>query len=161
MFKKLIIAAVLFTGLMSCGKSKSGFKYSQDIVAKERSLQPDINATESKVKEFAMNNQYDSIGVAGAHMEEVVQKKIDEINKMPLPNAKGASEFKAAVLRYFDYIKSMYSAYKQLGKAETDEARTAELENIQKLANDKNEVITDMQKAQRKYADDNGFKIEN
>ncbi len=161
MFKKIIIAAILFAGLASCGKSKSGFKYSQDIVAKERSLQPDINATETKVEKFAMSGQYDSIAAAGAHMEEVVQKKIDEINKMPLPGAKGASDFKAAVMRYFAYIKSMYTAYKDWGSASTDEVRSAELEDIQKLVDGKNEVITDMQKAQKKYAEDNGFKIEN
>ncbi len=152
--------AVLFTALVSC-KSKGAYNYSQDIVAKERSLTPDIEATESKVGAYISAGNYDSIVVAGEKMEKLVQTKIDEINAMKMPKAKGVEAFKAATLRYFNYIKSIYTTYKEMGKAPTDEARQEVVNNLQKLVDEKQTIIDDMQKAQRSYADDNGFKVEN
>src|SRR5688572_1131035 len=99
MLKKVIIAAIFFTGLISCDtKSKSGFKYSEDLVAIEKSLVPDIEATETKVEQFANSGDYDSVVAAATRMESLVQKKIDEIEKKPLPKAKGTDAFKASVL---------------------------------------------------------------
>ncbi|MBK9568756.1 MAG: hypothetical protein IPO53_01690 [Chitinophagaceae bacterium] len=49
MFKKLLLIALLFTGLVAC-KSKGAFNYSQTIVAKEKSLEPEIRATEKMSK---------------------------------------------------------------------------------------------------------------
>jgi hypothetical protein len=157
--KKLLLVAVLFTALVSC-KSKGAFNYSQDIVAKERSLTPDIEATESKVGSFVTAGNYDSIVVAGENMEKKVQAKIDEINAMKMPKAKEVDQFKAATLRYFNYIKSIYTTYKELGKAPTDEARQEVVATLQKLVDEKQAVIDEMQKAQRSYADANGFKVE-
>jgi len=137
MLRKVIIAAILFTGILSCGKSKSGFKYSEELVAIEKSLAPDIEATETKVERFATNGEYDSVVAAATRMESLVQKKIDEIDKKPLPKAKGVEDFKAAVMRYFGYIKSMYTAYKKWGAAATEEERQAELDAMQKLVEEK------------------------
>lgn len=160
MLKKLLLVAVLFTSLLGC-KSKSAYNYSQDIVAKERSLTPDIEATERKVTNYVTYQQYDSIVVAAETMEKLVQKKIDEINAMKVPSAKKAAEFKAATLKYFGYIKSIYTTYKQLGMAQTDEKRQEVVEELQKIVDQKQTVISDMQTAQRAYADANGFKVEN
>jgi hypothetical protein len=160
MFKKIFIVAIVATTITACGKSKSGFKYSQDVVAKERSLQPDIERTEGNVSRYVTMEQYDSIAYAGKQMEDIVQNKIEEIEKMPVPNAKGAADFKAAIMRYFAYIKSMYTGYKNWGSAPTPEERDAKLEDIKKLVQDKDDAISEMQAAQKKYADDNGFKIE-
>lgn len=159
MLKKLLLVAVLFAALVSC-KSKGAYNYSQDIVAKERSLTPDIEATESKVTKFVTDGTYDSIVVAAEKMEKMVQVKIDEIDAMKVPKAKEVDNFKAATLRYFRYIKSIYTTYKELGKATTEEGRQAVVENLQKLVDEKTAVITEMQKAQRSYAEANGFKVE-
>ena len=51
MLKQIVIAALLFAGLSGC-KSKSAFKYSENIIAKEKSLLPDISATEKKVEKY-------------------------------------------------------------------------------------------------------------
>ncbi|MEO7925049.1 MAG: hypothetical protein ABIR30_15310 [Chitinophagaceae bacterium] len=160
MLKKLLLAAVLFTSIAGC-KSKSAYNYSQDIVKKERSLTPDIEATERKVTNYVTAGQYDSIVVAAESMEKLVQKKIDEINALKVPSAKKAAEFKAATLKYFNYIKSIYTTYKLLGKAETDEKRQEVVADLQKIVDEKQTVINDMQTAQRAYADANGFKVEN
>jgi len=54
----------------------------------------------------------------------------------------------------------LYTNYKKWGNAETAEERDAIVLAIQKLVRDKEKVITEMQAAQRKYADVNGFKLE-
>jgi len=158
MAKKLFFIALLFTGLVAC-KSKSAYKYSEDIVTKERSLTTPIETTEDKVEKYIAARQYDSIAIAGEDMEKLVQQKIDEINSMPVPDAEGADDFKTASIRYFKYIKSLYTGYKNLGEAETEEARQEVVDELQKLVKDKPSVISDMQAAQRKYADANGFKV--
>ena len=160
MIKNVLLIGIVVTGLMSC-KSKSAYNYSQDIVAKERSLGPQITITEDKVGKFLGAEQFDSVAAAGERMEKLVQQKIDEINAMKVPNAKEAGTFKEATLKYFQYIKSIYTGYKELGKASTAEQRETLTKDLQDVAGKKEEVISAMQQAQKKYASANGFKVEN
>ena len=160
MLRKLIIFATLVAGLAACkSKSKAAYNYSSDIVAKENSLRPEVRATESNVTKYYEAEQYDSIAVAGENMESLVQKTIDEINAMPVPKAKEADNFKAAVIRYFTFIKSLYTDYKEFGRASTDEKRQELMLDIQKIVSQKQGHLDEMQKAQRKYAEANGFKV--
>ena len=160
MLKKLLFAVVLFSGLAGC-KSKSAFDYSQNFVKKEQSLLPDINSTEANVKRYAALEQYDSIAVAGERMEKLVDAKLKEIKDEAAPDAKEAENFKEAGIRYFSYIKSMYTSYKNFGSAGSPEARATEMQKLQELVNNKAAAIADMQRVQKKYADANGFKLEN
>jgi hypothetical protein len=159
MLKNLFIITVLITSLAAC-KSKSAFKYSEDIVAKERSLTSEIQSTETKVGNYITANHYDSVAVAGERMEKLVQQKIDEIDAMPVPKAEEADNFKAATLRYFKYIKSLYTSYKDLGNAQTDEGRQDVISVLKKLVADKSTVLKEMQGAQARYAKANGFKVQ-
>lgn len=158
MFKKLFFIALLFTGLVAC-KSKGAYNYSESIVAKEKSLEPEIQATEKNVEKYLTASQYDSVAIAGERMEKLVQQKIDEINALSVPKAKDVDNFKAATIRYFNFIKSMYAGYKNLGKAATEEDRQQVIADLQKLVGEKQAVVDEMQKAQKKYADANGFKV--
>lgn len=159
MGKKLLIACLLFTSLIAC-KSKSAFDYSQNVVAKERSLEKYISETEDKVEKYADKEQFDSIAVAGEKMEKMIQDKIDEINAMDVPKAKEADNFKAAIMKYFNYMKSIYTGYKNVGRAASAEERTTLVLQLQKLVGEKQAAISDMQRAQKKYAEANGFKVE-
>ncbi|MBL0274237.1 MAG: hypothetical protein IPQ06_14500 [Chitinophagaceae bacterium] len=159
MFKKLLLIALLFTGLVAC-KSKGAFNYSQSIVAKEKSLEPEIRATEKNVEKYLTAAQYDSVAIAGEKMEKLVQQKIDEINALSVPKAKETENFKAATIRYFNFIKSMYAGYKNLGKAATEEDRQQVIADLQKLVSEKQAIVDEMQKAQKKFADANGFKVQ-
>lgn len=159
MFKNLLFITLLFTGLVAC-KSKGAFNYSQNIVAKEKSLEPEIQATEKNVGKYLTASQYDSVAIAGEKMEKLVQQKIDEINAMSVPKAKETENFKAATIRYFNFIKSMYAGYKNLGKAATEEDRQQVIADLQKLVSEKQAVVDEMQKAQKKFADANGFKVQ-
>lgn len=159
MLKKLIFASVLLISIASC-KSKSAFNYSQEIVKKEKSLIPDITTTEDKVKHYFEDEHFDSIAVVGEKMEQLVESKIQEIKTMPLPDAKEADNFKEACLKYFGFIKSIYSGYKEWGLAPADE-RQGVMDKIIAMAGNRQASMDAMQTAQKKFADANGFKIEN
>ena len=161
MLKKIIIIATLVAGITACGsKSKSARDYNNDIIAQENILQPDAMATETNVKKYYDAGQYDSIAAEGERMENLVQKSIDKINAMPAPKAKGVDNFKAAMISYFTFIKSLFTNYKEYGRAGTDEERQEVFQRIQKSVSEKRDILNEMQAAQRKFADDNGFKLE-
>lgn len=129
-------------------------------MAKERSLTSEIQSTETKVGNYITANHYDSVAVAGERMEKLVQQKIDEIDALSVPKAPEADNFKAATLRYFKYIKSLYTSYKDLGNAQTDEGRQDVISTLKKLVADKSTVLKEMQGAQARYAKANGFKVQ-
>ena len=156
---KLLIAVLIIAGLTGC-KSKSAFKYNEDILAKEKSLMPDIQETEENVGRYVAADQFDSIALAGERMEGIVQKKIEEIEKMAVPKAKEAANFKDATLNYFRFIKKMYTSYKDWGNAATEEEREEELSKIREFLEGKQKAIDEMQKVQKKFAAANGFKVQ-
>lgn len=158
MFKHLLFIAVLFTGLIAC-KSKSAYNYSQKLVALERPFSLIINSAEEKIGEYVAAEKFDSIAIAGADLENQVQKKIDEINAIPLPKAKEADNLKAAMLRYFTFIKSLSTGYKNYGLAKTDDERQQIANEQQKLVEEEPSMISGLQSIQKKYAEANGFKV--
>ena len=159
MIKNLFAALAIAAIFTSCN-SQSAFKYNQDFVAKEKSLTPDMMKTETDVERFAYAKQFDSIAVAGQRMADKIQEKITEIEKMPAPDAKGGDKFKAAALRYFQYMKKLYISYKNVGDAKTDEERQAEMVKMQEIVVQKEQVANDIRSAQQEYAAANNFKIE-
>lgn len=159
MLKNFFVIALLSVVFVSC-KSKQAFNYSEAIVAKERSLSAPITLEEKNAADFISSQKFDSLSALGERMEKLVQQKIDEIEEMKAPDGKEAEDFKTASIRYFKYIKSVYTSYKALGNANSDEDRQERYDDLQKLVQDKTEVIGDMQKAQKIFADANGFKVQ-
>lgn len=161
MIKKLFAVLLVAGLLVACGGKKAAYNYSQDIVSKERSLEPQITLTETQVERYAGAQQFDSMAAVSERMESLVQKKIDEIEAMKVPKAKEVDNFRAAIMRYFKYIKSIYTGYKNVAKADSPEERQKLAQELVDLANKKNEEIREMQEVQRKYAKANGFRVEN
>jgi len=160
MLKKLAFATMLLISIASCSDKKKAFDYSESFVKKEKSLVSDITATENKVERYVAAEQFDSIAVAGEKMEQLVEVKIDEIKKAPVPDVKEAENFKEACLKYFGFIKSMYTSYKEFGRAADQTEREKVMAKIIELSNGKQAAMNSMQTAQKKFADANGFKIE-
>jgi len=158
--KNFFLMTLLLAGIAACKSgSDAAFQYNQYIVEKDNSLQTEEQVIEDKVGGFYNQGSYDSIAVAGEHMEEVLQNAIDEINAKPVPKAKGIEEFKAAVLKYFTFRKGIYTVYKEYGQAGTDEKR-AEIEDIRnELVGQRDAVTSEMQDAQRIFSKANGFKM--
>jgi hypothetical protein len=160
MTKKIFTFATLLFVLTACKSKKAAYNYNQDIVAMEKELEPAITKTEDNVGRYVAAGRYDSVAVAGKAMEDMVQQKIDKIEKQGAPKAKEGENFQNAVLKYFKFIRGLYSEYVKLGKAKSNEERDLVLQDIQKVVSEKDKVITDMQNAQRKYATANGFKVQ-
>ncbi|HMK25314.1 MAG TPA: hypothetical protein VK483_04725 [Chitinophagaceae bacterium] len=161
MLKKLIIIATLVAGMAACkSNSKAARDYNNDIITQENILVPEVTTTETNVKRYYEEAQYDSIAAAGERMEGMVQKSIDAINAIPVPKAKGVADFKAAMVRYFTFIKSMYTNYKEYGQAGSDEKREEVLQKIKNTVSQRQDYLNEMQGAQRKFAAANNFKLE-
>ena len=159
MIKKICFAVLLLSGLVAC-KSKTAFDYSQNFVKREQSLQPDIEKTESQVEAFAAKQEFDSIGAAGERMEKLVDAKLKEVKDEPAPDVKLGAEFKAAGIKYFEFIRDLYTSYKEYGYAKTPEERQSRMEKIQSMAGQKDKAIGDIQSVQKRYAEANDLKME-
>ena len=158
MLKKISAFVLLAVVLVACG-SKAALNYNEDIVKKENALTPDIQKTEEAVGRYLTAGQYDSVAVAGGAMEAEINKTLDDIKAMKKPNAKGIDDFQAAVIKYFSFLRDFYTGYKNVGNAPTEEARAEEWQKLQSMLQEKNQVISDMQASQTKFANDNGFKV--
>lgn len=159
MLKRIIPVALLFILLISC-KSKSAFSYNQEIAAIERSITPAIQTTENSVRDFYETQKFDSIVAVSGRMEKLVQQKIDEIEGLKVPKAKEVDNFRTACLSAFKITKDIYTNYKKIGLAATEEERQKVIEGLQKMVTEKSEAVTKMQDAQKKFAAENGFKVQ-
>ena len=159
MLKKLSFALLLLVCLAGC-KSKTALNYNQDFVKKETALGPDIESTDTKVSGYIVSEQWDSIAIAGERMEKLVDAVVKEIKDKPAPDVKEGQNFKDAGIRYFEYMKSMYTLYKAYGQESTPEGRAAQLERLREFIGNKKLEINHIQEAQKKFADANGFRIE-
>ena len=150
----------LFLTVITGCKSKSAFDYSQKLVSIEKSLVPDIKETEDKVAEFFTNKQYDSAAAVSQRMEDKVENKIKEVRAMDAPKVAEAENFKQAYLKYFSYIKSVYTTYREYAQQTTDEDREKVRQQMLDIEKEKQTAVTEMQQTQAKFAKANGFRLE-
>ncbi len=158
MLKQLLFAAMILAVLSSCS-SNAAFKYNQDFAAKEKLLIPNITSTETNVARYIVARQFDSVAVAGEKMEGLVDEQLNKIKKENAPDAKGGEEFKTAGIKYFQFLKDMYTSYKNYGGAKTEEGRNEELSKMQELVAKKSTVIQDIKNAQITFASANNFRV--
>jgi len=157
---KLPPVAVIFLlmALISC-KGKSAFEYSETIVRMENELSADITKAYLKVTEYLELQQKDSAIMISQQMELLADNKLKEIQKLEAPHVKEGDHFKKAAVRYFTYIKTIYSSFNKFTKAATEEERKIERERLARIIKDKLEATGAMQEAQKKFAQANNFKI--
>ncbi len=160
MFRKIFITAAILVCLVAC-KSKSAFQFSQDIVKKEKEITDDMKKTAEAVGRLAEAEEYDSLAAVSEKMESLLEIKLQEVKDLPLPEAKDAENFKKAAVDYFAYLKNLFTSYKKYGQASSGEERQEQLKEVLELETRKREVLQDMQRAQKRYADVNGFRLEN
>ena len=160
MLKKISFGVLLLACLVGCSDKKTAYNYNEDFVKKEKSLEPSITSTETSVSGYMASEQWDSIAVAGEKMESLIGDVIKQIKDKPAPDVKEGQNFKDAGIRYFEFMKSMYTVYKDYGHAADQAGRDAQLEKLRELSDKKRVEIDNIQEAQRKFADANGFRIE-
>jgi hypothetical protein len=159
MVKKMISLLFIVISIVSC-KSNNAFKYSQDFVASEKKLMPLIESTETKVEGYIALKQYDSMAIVSEKLENAIGETIKDAKAKPAADAKDGEKFKVDVIKYFEFLKSVYGSYKDYGNAATDDARQAEVVKMQQLISKKVEVVKIIQTAQKDFAKENGFRIE-
>ena len=159
MIKKMIALLLIVVSIVSC-KSNNAFKYSQDFVASEKKLMPMIESTETKAGEYIALKQYDSMAIVSEQMENAIAEAIKDAKAKPAADAKDGEKFKVDVIKYFEFLKSVYGSYKDYGKATTDNERQEEAIKMQTLVARKTEVVETIQSAQKDFAKANGFRIE-
>jgi len=156
---KTIVAIVIICSLGAGCKSKLAIDYNDMIVKKQKSLGKSMDAAAPLLKNYFASFQYDSIASVSAKMETKIDTIISEIAKKPAPAVKQGENFKKAALHYFDYMKSIYTSYKNYGLQNSPEGRQIQLQVMSMIINNEDKMVAEMQKAQQIFAKDNGFRI--
>jgi len=120
---------------------------------------PAIDSTEDAVGRYAGLGQLDSVAIVSEVLEKKFDVVLDDMKKKPAPDAKGGEHFKAEVIKYFEYMRSIYTSYKDFARADT-EGREAERAHMLELVQKKPEILATIQREQQQFASDNGFKVE-
>jgi len=154
-----LFAILLLVSLVSC-QSKSAFDYSEDIVRMERELSADIAEADQKLLAYMDAKKSDSAVMMSRHMEALAEDKLNEVEKMKAPPVNEGDNFKKSAVRYFTYIKSIYSAFRKFTMAASDAEKEKERKRLVKIIGAKNEITKDMQEAQRRFAAANNFLID-
>jgi hypothetical protein len=158
MNRKIIAVSFLIIGLSGC-KSKQALDYSEKIVAMEQSLLPEIRRTEQKASEFFTTLQYDSAAAVSLRMEKIIDEKIKKIQTLEPPHVPGADNFKKASVKYFSYLKSIYTGYREFAIQTDDVEREIKRQRVLRTGDEKQDAVDEMQRAQRKFAKENNFRI--
>jgi hypothetical protein len=156
--KTLSTVAIVCFFAIGC-KSKVAMDYNDMIVKKQKSLAESIDQNEPKLKNYFATYEYDSIASVSGRMEAKIDSILRDIQNKPAPKVKEGENFKKVALNYFDYMKTLYTSYKNYGLETTPEGRIVGREVIARVTNVEDKMIADMQEAQRIFAKDNGFKI--
>lgn len=154
----LVALSFLLMTIISC-TAKSAFEYSETIVRMENELSAEIARADLKVTEYLETQKKDSAIIMSQQMESLADSKLKEIQKLEAPKVKEAGNFKKAAVRYFTYIKTIYTSFKKFTMAATEEQKEIERERLARIIKDKKEAAEAMQEAQRKFALANNFKI--
>ena len=144
------IAIICFSGI-GC-KSKVAMNYNDMIVEKQKKLAKNMDQAAPLLKNYFASFQYDSIASVSSRMEIKIDTIIKEIAKKPAPSAKQGENFKKAALHYFDYMKSIYTSYKNYGLQNSPEGRQIQLQIMTMIINNEDKMIADMQNAQQIFA---------
>ncbi|HEY2720530.1 MAG TPA: hypothetical protein VGI82_02315 [Chitinophagaceae bacterium] len=140
-------------------KSKIAIDYNDMIAGKQKDLGKSMDEAEPNLKNYFASYQYDSIAAVSSRMETQIDSIIAQINRKPAPNVTQAVNFKKAALQYFDYMKSIYTSYKDYGLQTTPQGRQVQQQIMSMVLSQEDKEIADMQQAQKIFAKDNGFKI--
>ena len=154
-----LFAVLLLVSLVSC-QSRSAFDYSEAIVRMERELSADIAEADQKLLAYMDAKKSDSAVLMSKHMEDLAEDKLSEVEKLKVPLVNEGDNFKKSAVRYFAYIKSIYTAFRKFTTAESDSEKEKERKKLAKIIGEKKEITKAMQEAQRKFAAANNFLIE-
>lgn len=149
-------ALLFIVSFLTASCHSDAFTYNQKIAALEASLSPSVNEATQEIIAGYRSGNFERVARTGGIMERKVQEKIDELKRMLLPKAKGAAQFKQEAIRYFSFVKLMYTYYRELGEQKDKEGRERINLKLDEMVRLKNYVISDLRSAQEKFAEENG-----
>jgi len=158
MLRKLLGVALIATLFVAC-KGKTAVDFNDKLVMVQSNLNLYVNNEEMKASKYFEEGKFDSIYALGSRLETFVQSKIDEVEKVKTPDLPQAENFKSAYLKAYKVLKEIYTMYKAIGIAKTDEERQTLVEKVQVLVDEKDEASKDMLAAQRIFATTNDIKL--
>ena len=157
-FKTLFAIATVCFFAIGC-KSKIAKDYNDMVVKKQKDMAESVAQNEPQLKSYFGNYEYDSIAAVSERMVAKIDSILIYIKNRPAPKATQGENFKKAALNYFDYMKALYTSYKNYGLQTTPEGRMVGREVIARVTGEEDKMIAQMQEAQLVFAKDNGFKI--
>ena len=157
---RLVLTFALSCSCLGGCKSKIAMDYNNMILKNQQELNKCIDETEPNLKNYFASYEYDSIASLSARMEAKIDSIVAAIKKTPAAKVQQGENFKKAALSYFGFMKSIYTSYRNYGLQTTPEGRQFQLQVMSTMTNQEDKAIADMQKAQKIFAKDNGFKIQ-
>jgi hypothetical protein len=162
MLKAIILLSICLITLVACNQnSRQALKYTESIVKKEKDLIPSIQKTENGIERLMQTGNMDSVHILSSNMEMLVDAKIREIEATPPPAVPLAQDFREASVKYFQFMKNIYTGYKNMASQQSPGAIQTEQEKLLRIVSLKQAAIDSMQAAQRRFAAANGFLVKN
>jgi hypothetical protein len=106
---------VLLLLLFSVCKPNKAYDYNQKVMKLEKDLGPYIDEAVGKFNAFYKDKNYDSVVIVSQNMEDIIEDKTREIQKINMSDVEGGDEIKKSAIKYFSQMKAVFSAYKRFG----------------------------------------------
>lgn len=146
--------------LLSCQSTTDANSYNHYFVEKERKIGSYTDAAISKFNVYYSTDNYDSLAIVSEQVEKIITDELYDMGLKKIPEEIiGGEELKRAFISYFSYMKSVFTAYKELGLQENADKREAARARLSILIERNDSEIKAMQKAQRKFAYDNNLRM--
>lgn len=161
-----------FAILSSCGNSKTGaekdtpatdvnqaytpVQLNEKIMDLENSLAEPMLKAEAEIKARGDNGNIEGVIQSAKAMEDTIQLRLTKLKGLSTVGV-GGEDFKTATVRYFEYLKSIYTTYKEIAQAKDDNAKTEKRKQMETILSSQQAVMVNLQQTQQKYAADNGF----
>lgn len=138
------------------GQAYTPAQLNERIVALESSLEEPMLKAEAEIKVRGDRGNVEGVKQSAKAMEDSIQLRIDDLKKLS-PVGVGGEDFKLVATRYFDYMKEIYTTYRQLAESKSEKEQNEKAKHMTDLMNAQPGVLNNLRAAQQKYAADNGF----
>ena len=164
MFTKQLLFIAFIVIAAGCNNTKkesleTAIQFSEKIVNTEQELAEPLAHAEQMILAKLDSSDFESMGAIADEAETLIADRVKEIKALSVKGFKGGEAFRSSAINYFEYVKSIFTNYKNIGYAKTEGARLYEVCRMDSLRSRQQPVIMKMQAAQKQFADDNGFKV--
>ncbi len=157
--KRLIIPVTLFLSVFFFSCSNGALQFNNKLVEIQKQVEPKFTAFGNKMEAIGDSSNFKDLKSDAIGLISFIDAKTNEMMELKTP--KGGEDFKNSLIDQFKFVKNIAQKCIILGNdttsAETKMAIGMEFMNSEKEAN---ELENNTIKAQKTFADKNGFKIQ-